>query len=548
MSVNPPFGGPDGRRFDRRLIYSRFRPVKTFRGNSEQDEQYHTFTSCAIMPDNDFLLVGTYVGDVKMVDINTMQEVSTYKCHDSQVNHIIPNRNGSLILTSSQWRTPYSCLWSMGEFFDSKIQFPDEDYVEFSNVAQDKVIGTHGEIASIWDIEHSKITRIFKPQISNNYQKNKATFDPTDALILNDGVLFDIRMEKEIRKLDKLNEMLNGVFHPNGLEIISNTEIWDIRTFNILKTVPGFNQCYVKFTNSCESIYAVALEQETDIGENYESAFRTFDASDYSNIATIETKRAILDLAISVNDLQIAVVENNRSNATTTDESVVRLYDVGRNRAEEDEQDDEHDEEDAEDEEDIVDGLGIDAEEETKEEEAEKEEQVNEEEIDPSLTKIGGQELLDKIKGMRGVRYFTELPEESFAYRQNVCKWTGKSYGKKAGTNAKAGEKRKNENSRDDNKKAKTNSATPKKEWNSRTNSRRGRQVKMEAPQQPATQSIYRAQPGPQVYQAPPVYQQPQAAYYGQPQVQQYPQYQYPGQPQQYQAPQPTWRNQGRQY
>jgi len=204
--------------------------------------------------------------------------------------------------------------------------------------------------------------------------------------------------------------------------------------------------------------------------------------------------------------------------------------------------------EDAEDEEDAEDNTEEDAEEETKEEEAEKEEQVNEEEIDPSLTKIGGQELLDKIKGMRGVRYFTELPEESFAYRQNVCKWTGKSYGKKAGTNAKAGEKRKNENSRDDNKKAKTNSATPKKEWNSRTNSRNGRQVKMEAPQQPATQSIYRAQPGPQVYQAPPVYQQPQAAYYGQPQVQQYPQYQYPGQPQQYQAPQPTWRNQGRRY
>jgi hypothetical protein len=47
------------------------------------------------------------------------------------------------------------------------------------------------------------------------------------------------------RKLDKLNTTLNGVFHPNGLEIVSNTEVWDIRTFHLLKTVPGLDQCKV---------------------------------------------------------------------------------------------------------------------------------------------------------------------------------------------------------------------------------------------------------------------------------------------------------------
>ena len=247
MSTYPPFGGPDGGRLDRKLIYSRFRPVKTFRTNSDQDNnQDNNFTACALMPDNDYLLAGTYMGDVKMFDINSMQEVSTYSCHDSQVNHIQPNKSGSLLLTSSQWRTPYSCLWTMGEFFESKIQFPDDDYVEFSNLNQDKVIGTHSEVASVWDIERSQIIRTFKPQISNNYQKNQATFDPSDDLILNDGVLFDMRMGKEIRKLDKLNQNLNGVFHPNGLEIISNTEVWDIRTFHLLKTVPGLDQCYVR--------------------------------------------------------------------------------------------------------------------------------------------------------------------------------------------------------------------------------------------------------------------------------------------------------------
>ena len=41
------------------------------------------------------------------------------------------------------------------------------------------------------------------------------------VLVLNDGVIFDVRMGREVKKLDKLNQNLNGVFHPNGLEILS---------------------------------------------------------------------------------------------------------------------------------------------------------------------------------------------------------------------------------------------------------------------------------------------------------------------------------------
>jgi hypothetical protein len=38
-------------------------------------------------------------------------------------------------------------------------------------------------------------------------------------------------------------------------------------------------------------MYAVALEKESDDdGDTYDSSFKTFDAHDYSSIATIETK------------------------------------------------------------------------------------------------------------------------------------------------------------------------------------------------------------------------------------------------------------------
>ena len=47
----------------------------------------------------------------------------------------------------------------------------------------------------------------------------------------------------------------------------------------------------VKFTNSGDIIYAVSIEKESeDDGETYDSSFKTFDAHDYSSIATIETK------------------------------------------------------------------------------------------------------------------------------------------------------------------------------------------------------------------------------------------------------------------
>ena len=63
------------------------------------------------------------------------------------------------------------------------------------------------------------------PNSSNNYSKNLATFNPTDDLVLNDGVLWDVNGNRVIHKFDKFNNFVSGVFHPSGLEIIINSEI-----------------------------------------------------------------------------------------------------------------------------------------------------------------------------------------------------------------------------------------------------------------------------------------------------------------------------------
>lgn len=78
----------------------------------------------------------------------------------------------------------------------------------------------------LYDLGSGNLLRTFDDEnYANRYVKNIATFHPSDHLVLNDGVLWDVRAETPIHKFDKFNQDINGIFHPNGQEIISNSEI-----------------------------------------------------------------------------------------------------------------------------------------------------------------------------------------------------------------------------------------------------------------------------------------------------------------------------------
>lgn len=81
-------------------------------------------------------------------------------------------------------------------------------------------------LCQIYDIQTGQVTlTLNNPDLANNYKRNCATFNPTDDLVLNDGVLWDVRTAQAIHKFDKFNMNISGVFHPNSLEVIINTEI-----------------------------------------------------------------------------------------------------------------------------------------------------------------------------------------------------------------------------------------------------------------------------------------------------------------------------------
>ncbi|CAH0556965.1 unnamed protein product [Brassicogethes aeneus] len=332
--------GYQSKTMDRRFVHSRFCPVQTIRSNTEEG----FFTCVRFMPGDRSLVVSGYNGDIHIYNRHTGAEEHSFTAHDNYVVHLEPSRTGELLLTSTTWGRPVSALWGMKEY-DMKIPFNEEEHVEFSKVKQDRIIGTKNETANIYDVKTNQRLMKLVPTVSNQYTKNKATFSPNDELVLSDGVLFDMNSGKQIHKLDKLNQTQSGVFHPNGLEIVSNTEIWDMRTFHLLKTVPSLNQCSVMFSPVNSAIYAISMEQELNDGDSkFDSSFKTVDSIDYTSIATIDVKRNIYDLAVNRFDTQIAIVEN-QGMYQGVQESVVRIYDVGRRRDAEDEQEEEEEEE-----------------------------------------------------------------------------------------------------------------------------------------------------------------------------------------------------------
>jgi DDB1- and CUL4-associated factor 1 len=327
-------------KLDRRFVHSQFHVARTLK-TSDLDL---CFTTCDFTSDASSLMIGTHSGEVRVFHINDSTEDFSASCSDSYINNIKCSRNGRLVLTSSTWHTPLSALWSVdNKQFSSKLSFNDEEYVEFSNLVQDKVLGTKAEKASIYDINTGQSIRSLNPTIFNQYSKNRATFCPTDELILSDGVLWDFRSSQQIHKFDKLNNTLSGVFHPNGLEVVSNTEIWDLRTFHLLRTIPTLDQCQVKFSPQ-NVMYAFSIQTETMEDERgYDSSFKVLDSYDYSSISTTDVRKSIYDLSVNSNGCQIALCEN-QGGYESVSESVVRVYTVGRKRGPEDDHEEEEEE------------------------------------------------------------------------------------------------------------------------------------------------------------------------------------------------------------
>lgn len=180
--IQPPFGGIDGKKWDRQLIYSKFRPIKTYR----DPEGMANYSCCAFSHTNRYFFLGTSNGDLSLYNLHSSSLEATYSCHNSLISNIEPSKDGKFLITCPLWPQP-SVLWTFTDIFENRMTFDDCNYVEFSKTIQNKAVGTNTMTANLYDLNVNQIVNSFEClDLTNRYVKNKATFNYTDELILND--------------------------------------------------------------------------------------------------------------------------------------------------------------------------------------------------------------------------------------------------------------------------------------------------------------------------------------------------------------------------
>ncbi|CAD6194594.1 unnamed protein product [Caenorhabditis auriculariae] len=331
---------------DERYVFSRFRPVTTLNDHEE------TYTACSFSIDDVHMIVGMYSGDVHWINIETQEDEATTHAHHSAITEVHPSTDGSMLLTSSAFMRPLSALWRLGESAELLAHFPDDSCIRFSNLGTEKILGTENGKATVYDTETLKILNVYAPATWKipRYTKNFASFSPCDSMIFNDGYLWDIRSStKPLFMFDKLNSTQCGVFHPNGNEVIINTEVWDVRTHRLLRSVPALDSCRLKFNSTGNIMYASHLGEVDDnsLGKEHMTWFKTFDTSDYSVITTMNLRRRVYDICCDHSDKYMAVIEQTRSSANDFihhEDSQVRIIEVGKRKDAEDAEGDEEEE------------------------------------------------------------------------------------------------------------------------------------------------------------------------------------------------------------
>ena len=132
--------------------------------------------------------------------------------------------------------------------------------------------------------------------------------------------------------------------------MIVNSEVWDLRTRQLLRSVPALDQAYVRFSATGDVLLASLRRSGDELlsalhGRRRKhplfAAVRTVDAVTYEEIATLPVDRCVLDAAMDGTDSLLGVLVMDAEGDADT---AVRLYDIGRQRGMEDDSDIEEEE------------------------------------------------------------------------------------------------------------------------------------------------------------------------------------------------------------
>uniref|UniRef100_A0ACD5V8R1 Uncharacterized protein n=1 Tax=Avena sativa TaxID=4498 RepID=A0ACD5V8R1_AVESA len=345
--IHMEFSGIQVPHRDRQFIYSRFKPYRVCRDESS------LLTCMTFIADASRVAAGNHTGELRIFDCNTAGLVETQSCHQHLVTMLDSTSSGGneLILSSSLhevklWDAFSVSMGPLNTFEDCKAARFNHAGTLFAAISTDAT----RRAVLLYDVQTHNIDMQLPDNSSlsgsgRSYVHPIIHFSPSDDMLLWNGVLWDRRSPNPIHQFDQFTDYCGGGFHPAGNEVILNSEVWDLRKFKLLRSVPSLDQTVIKFNGRGDVIYAILRRNLEDVTSSINTrrvrhplfpAFRTIDAVTYSDIATVQIDRGVLDLAMEPNDSLLGVVAMDDPDEMF---SSVRLFEVGRKRPTDDDSD-----------------------------------------------------------------------------------------------------------------------------------------------------------------------------------------------------------------
>uniref|UniRef100_A0A7N0U836 LisH domain-containing protein n=1 Tax=Kalanchoe fedtschenkoi TaxID=63787 RepID=A0A7N0U836_KALFE len=370
-------GGVNGTYKDRQFVYSRFRPWRNCR------EDGGGLLSCiTFLGDSSQIIVGSDSGELKIFDVNSSNLLENCAAHQTSLTRVQAHLSGDkqLVLSSTGidirlWDASSLSSGPIHSFDGCKAgRFSNSGYV-FASLSTEP---NTREIL-LYDVQTGNLDAKLSDESASSNKGHGFPlihFSPLDTMVLWNGVLWDPRVSAHIHQFDRFTDYGGGGFHPARNEVIINSEVWDLRKFQLLYKIPHLDQTVINFNASGDVIYAFLRRNYEDINSAMHprrvrhplySAFRTVDAVNYSEIATIPIDRCVLDLATEPTDSCIGLITMDDQELF----SAARIYDVGRRKPTDDDSDpdddaesdeDEDEEDDMDEEADILLGPELDSE------------------------------------------------------------------------------------------------------------------------------------------------------------------------------------------
>ncbi|KAL8264063.1 hypothetical protein R6Q59_022193 [Mikania micrantha] len=359
------YGGIHGRRRDRQFVYSRFRPWRTCR-----DDTGILLTCLTFLGDSSQIAAGSHSGELKVFDSNSNNMLESSTGHQFPLTMVKSffSSDAQLLLSSSShdvrlWDAPSVSAGPKYSFDGIKAATFSHCGSMFAALSSES---SRRDIL-LYDVQTCKSDLKLTDQSSNASSKghvySQVHFSPSDIMLLWNGVLWDRRVPGPVHRFDQFTDYGGGGFHPAGNEVIINSEVWDLRNFRLLRSVPSLDQTVITFNASGDVIYAILRRNLEEVTSAFQtrrvkhplfSAFRTLDAVNYSDIATIPVDRCVLDFATEPTDSFVGLVTMDDQDEMY---SSARVYEIGRRKPTDDDSDpdDAESEEEDEDDEDIED-------------------------------------------------------------------------------------------------------------------------------------------------------------------------------------------------